>query len=105
MLLQWIIKNTPKNILNAANQSAAAYAKNLSNFEKMGTAGRTLGAWFMFFRASMVGASRAMQSLAPALITTEQAVADLDPTIRNNPDDLAEFIKDYEINDKRVILK
>jgi len=96
------INNTPKNILNAANQSAAAYAKNLSNFEKMGTAGRTLGAWFMFFRASMVGASRAMQSLAPALITTEQAVADLDPTIRGNAKDLAEFIKDYEIKRRRA---
>ena len=96
------INNVPKNILNAANETASAYAKNLSNFEKMGEKGRTLGAWFMFFRASMVGASRAMQSIAPALITTEQAVADLDPTIKGNADDLAEFIKDYEIKRRRA---
>ena len=96
------INNVPKNILDAANETASAYAKNLSNFEKMGTSGRTLGAWFMFFRASMVGASRAMQSIAPALITTEQAVADLDPTIKGSPEALAEFIKDYEIKRRRA---
>lgn len=92
----------PENVMNAANQTAAAYAKNLSNFEKMGYSGRELGAWFMFFRASMTGAARAAQSIAPALISVETAKKSLSPVTLNNPERLAEFEKNYEIARQRA---
>lgn len=50
----------------AATKTAAAYAKNLANFEQVGEWGRELGAAFMFFRPSATGAIRAMDAVAPA---------------------------------------
>ena len=98
-----IAKNkVPKNVMNAANETAAAYAKNLSNFEKMGYSGRQYGAWFMFFRASMTGAARASQSIAPAFISLETAKKSLSPVTLNNPERLAEFEKNYEVLRKRA---
>jgi len=88
-------KNVSDTVLKAANQTASAYAKNLSNFEKAGTMGRQLGAWFMFFRASMVGAARASQSIAPAFISLENAIEDLPSTIKGDREALAEFTKNY----------
>ena len=88
-------KNVSDTVLKAANQTASAYAKNLSNFEKAGTMGRQLGAWFMFFRASMVGAARASQSIAPAFISLENAIEDLPSTIKGDSEALAEFTKNY----------
>jgi hypothetical protein len=45
---------------------AANYAKEMANFEETGRSGRTIGAWFMFFRPASTGAVRAMKALAPA---------------------------------------
>jgi hypothetical protein len=45
---------------------AANYAKEMANFEETGRSGRTIGAWFMFFRPAATGAVRAMKALAPA---------------------------------------
>ena len=59
-------KDVPADIELGAREEAAAYAKRLSNFEEMGTAGRTMGGLFMFFRASSVGATRALESVGPA---------------------------------------
>jgi hypothetical protein len=50
----------------AATKTAAAYAKNLANFEQVGEWGRALGALFMFYRPSATGAVRAMDAVAPA---------------------------------------
>lgn len=88
-------KEVPENVRAAAMEEAAVYAKELANFEKMGTSGRTLGGFFMFFRASTVGAARALQTISPALMSLDTAVKGLDPTIRGNPDALAQFKKDY----------
>jgi hypothetical protein len=38
----------------------------MANFEETGRSGRTIGAWFMFFRPASTGAVRAMKALAPA---------------------------------------
>jgi hypothetical protein len=88
-------EKVPENVRAAAMEEGAVYAKELANFEKMGTSGRTLGGFYMFFRASTVGAARALQSISPALMSLDTAVKALDPTIKNNPEALAEFKKNY----------
>lgn len=50
-----------------ARKPAAAFAKGLANFEETGLKGKTLGALFMFYRASATGAVRAIESAAPAI--------------------------------------
>lgn len=57
---------TKDEINEAATKTAAAYAKNLANFEQVGEWGRGLGSMFMFFRPSATGAVRAMDAVAPA---------------------------------------
>jgi hypothetical protein len=57
---------TKDEINEAATKTAAAYAKNLANFEQVGEWGRGLGSMFMFFRPSATGAIRAMDAVAPA---------------------------------------
>jgi hypothetical protein len=49
-----------------AEIEAAAFAKNLANFEQVGEWGKTMGAFYMFFRPAATGAVRAIQSIAPA---------------------------------------
>lgn len=60
-------------IEQAASKTAAAYAKNLANFEQVGQYGRALGAFFMFFRPSATGAVRALEALAPLTQSVERA--------------------------------
>jgi hypothetical protein len=48
-----------------AEIEAVAFAKNLANFEQVGEWGKTIGAFYMFFRPAATGAVRAIQSLAP----------------------------------------
>ena len=62
-----------KEIDKAASIQAAAYAKNLANFEQVGEWGKTLGGFFMFFRPSATGAVRAMEAIAPAFQSLPQA--------------------------------
>jgi hypothetical protein len=57
----------------AANVKAAAYTKELANFEQAGEYGKTMGALFMFFRPSATGAVRAIDAVAPAIMNAEQA--------------------------------
>lgn len=85
----------PEGVMAGAREEAAAYAKELANFEKMGTSGRTLGGFYMFFRASSVGAARALESISPALISLETAIDALDITIKGDKERLAEFKKNY----------
>ena len=84
-------EQTSPEVILAANEEAAAYAKRLSNFEEMGTAGRTLGGLFMFFRASAVGAARAAQSIGPAFRNQEALEAQLPDYILGNPEALKNF--------------
>ena len=62
-----------KDIEKAASIRAAAYSKNLANFEQVGEWGKVLGAFFMFFRPSATGAVRAMEAIAPAFQSLPQA--------------------------------
>ena len=57
---------TKEEIDEASTKTAAAYAKNLANFEQVGEWGRAIGALFVFFRPSATGAVRAMDAVAPA---------------------------------------
>jgi hypothetical protein len=56
----------------AARTKAAAYSKNLANFEQVGEYGRGLGALFMFFRPSATGAVRAIEAALPAFQKLEK---------------------------------
>ena len=63
----------------AARVKAAAYAKNLANFEQVGEYGRGLGAVFMFFRPSATGAVRAIEAALPAFQNVEDNLKGLPP--------------------------
>jgi len=78
-----------------ARQEAAAYAKNLANFEQVGEYGRTAGALFMFFRPAATGAVRAFDSMAPLFQNLEAAEARLPPGIRDNPEAMAKFRENF----------
>jgi hypothetical protein len=83
---------------NAAKAKAAAYAKNLANFEQVGDWGKALGSLYMFFRPSATGALRAMESIAPVFRTTERAALGLPESISKNPAALANFKANYAKN-------
>jgi len=75
----------------AAQKRAAAYVKNLANFELAGEYGRVMGALFMFFRPAATGAVRAIEAVTPAFQSVDSAIRQLPPSIRNNPEALAKF--------------
>jgi hypothetical protein len=59
----------------AASVRAAAYVKNLANFEQVGEYGKQLGALYMFARPAATGAVRSIEAIAPAFPgATEAAV-------------------------------
>jgi len=81
---------------NAASVRAAAYAKNLANFEQVGELGKAMGAFYMFFRPAATGAVRAIESLAPAWPgSLERALEGLPPEVKNDATALATFEKNY----------
>jgi hypothetical protein len=89
-------KMTQQEAEDTARIKAAAYAKNLANFEQVGSLGRAMGAFYMFFRPAATGAVRAIESLTPAFPgSLERAIANLPPTVTGNPEALAEFKKNY----------
>jgi hypothetical protein len=75
---------------------AAAYAKELANFEQVGLYGREAGAAFMFFRPAATGAVRAIDALRPAFEPLEQALSHLPAQVRNDPAAVEEFKRTYE---------
>jgi len=79
----------------AAKKEAAAYAKNLANFEQVGQWGKEAGALFMFFRPAATGAVRAIDSIAPLLQDTDAMVRRLPESIQNDPAAVAEFRKNH----------
>jgi hypothetical protein len=80
---------------NAAATEAAAFTKNLANFEQVGELGKTMGAFYMFFRPSATGAVRAVEALAPAWMSIENAVNRLPPHIRDDAQAVADFKKNF----------
>lgn len=68
----------------AAAVEAAAFVKNLANFEKVGERGRELGAAYMFIRPAATGAVRAVEALMPAFTPEKYEEADLPPQIAND---------------------
>ena len=80
----------------AAQTRAAAYVKNLANFEQSGEWGRGAGAFFMFFRPAATGALRAIETLGPMLRSTDAAIADLPPEVRKDKTAVENFRKSHE---------
>jgi len=80
----------------AAKTRAAAYVKNLANFEQVGEWGRGAGAMFMFFRPAATGAVRAIETLGPMIRSTDDAILDLPPEVRKDEKAVAEFRKSHE---------
>lgn len=78
-----------------AQQQAAVYAKRLANFEEVGQWGKAMGALFMFFRPSATGAVRALETLAPMLRDWDSVKGRLPDTIKNDPQALAEYEKNF----------
>ena len=80
----------------AAAVEAAAFVKNLANFEKVGESGRWLGALYMFIRPSATGAVRAVEAVLPAFTREKYEEADLPPQIANDEAAKAEYIKSFK---------
>lgn len=80
---------------NSASIEAAAFAKNLANFEQVGELGKSMGALFMFFRPSATGAVRAVEALAPAFMNIDNAVNRLPKYIKDDAKAVADFKKNY----------
>jgi hypothetical protein len=80
---------------NSASIEAAAFAKNLANFEQVGELGKGMGALFMFFRPSATGAVRAVEALAPAFMNIDNAVNRLPKYIKDDAKAVADFKKNY----------
>jgi hypothetical protein len=78
-----------------AKEQAAAYVKRLANFEEVGTMGKEMGALFMFFRASAVGAVRAIEALEPAFRNWDNVESQLSDTIRNDPAALEKYKTEF----------
>jgi len=91
-----------KEVMNAAKSSAAVYAKRLSNFEEVGELGRAFGAFFMFFRASAVGAARALQTIGPGMMRESEVESNLSDYIKNDPQRLATFRQKFALKKQRA---
>ena len=78
-----------------AETRAAAYAKNLANFEKIGEVGRKAGALFMFFRPAATGAVRAIDALMPFFENLDSAIKRLPDAVRQDPEAVEAFRKNH----------
>jgi hypothetical protein len=80
----------------AAAVQAAAETKNLANFEKAGEKARELGALYMFIRPSATGAVRAIETVAPALMSEKQARANMPANIAADPAAAEKYMKEFK---------
>ncbi|MEI6478493.1 MAG: LPD38 domain-containing protein [bacterium] len=74
-------------VLKEAQIEAAAYAKNMFNFEQVGKYGREIGSWVMFFRPTITTAVRALDVLLPAFRSGESMLAHAPDTIKGKNED------------------
>jgi hypothetical protein len=79
----------------AAATEAAAFVKNLANFEKVGEKGRELGAAYMFIRPAATGAVRAIEAVMPAFTSEKIEEADLPPQIANDEAAKAKYMENF----------
>jgi hypothetical protein len=99
----------------AASVKAAAYTKNLANFEQVGKIGKEVGAIYMFARPSATGAVRSIEAIAPAMRgSLERAVKNLPDSgaykykvvngVREyaNPEAVAKFKDAYKVKQKNA---
>lgn len=91
---------TEKLDKESSETKAAAFVKNLANFEQVGKYGKELGAIYMFFRPSATGAVRAIEAAAPAFQSKESAKARLPKNIRTDEKALAKWEKQFEFQQK-----
>jgi hypothetical protein len=82
----------------AAATEAAAWVKNLANFEKVGEYGRAMGALYMFSRPSATGAVRAVEAILPAFTTENIAARDIPSQIANDPVAKAKYIENFKLD-------
>jgi hypothetical protein len=78
-----------------ARTRAAAYAKNLANFEQVGQYGRQMGALYMFFRPAATGAVRAIDALKPAFQSVESVLASVPASLRDDAEAMENIKKDH----------
>ena len=91
-----LAKSNPA-LLEANKGKAAAFSKNLANFEQVGQLGKVLGDVFMFFRPSATGAARGIDAIAPIFVKDFDAYAQsLPDNIKNNPVALKNYRKSFE---------
>jgi len=86
----------------AAATEAAAFVKNLANFEKVGEYGRELGAAYMFIRPSATGAVRAIESVLPAFTTEAQERADMPPQIAKDEAAAERYMENFRQEKKNA---
>ena len=87
---------TDAQAYRAACVQAAAETKNLTNFEKVGTYGRELGALYMFIRPSAISAARAIETAAPAFTLLSTAEENMPAAVRDDPKAAEEYIKNFK---------
>jgi len=90
---------------NVAQIRAAAYAKNLANFEQVGELGKAMGAFYMFFRPSATGAVRAIEAVAPAFRSVDKALKDaigVVPGLADNAEAQEKFRSNYAAKRKNA---
>jgi peptidyl-tRNA hydrolase len=80
----------------AACEQAAAETKNLTNFEKVGTYGRELGALYMFIRPSAISATRAIETAAPAFTPVAWAEQHMPAAVQKDSKAKEEYIKNFK---------
>ena len=90
----------------AAAVEAAAWTKNLTNFEKSGEKARGLGAAYMFVRPSAASAVRSVEAVMPAFTLEKWEIADLPPEIANDPVAKAAYLENFkkEQNNARIMV-
>ena len=86
----------------AAQKKAAAYAKNLANFEQVGKYGKEWGSAFMFFRPAATGAVRAVEAILPIFTSANTVIAELPKNVREDEAAVAEFRKNYAEQQKNA---
>jgi hypothetical protein len=86
----------------AAATEAAAWTKNLANFEKAGEYAREMGALYMFIRPSATGAVRAAEAALPAFRSMKSMLNDLPAEVRDDPAALEKFKKEYALEKRNA---